>query len=359
MNDSSTKEVSADSYLLRVRTLIKKRRKLFFTLGALFASFLLLPVIFYLLFVPDQVLAFYAEFSAPDVDNFKFTVDIKRKSERYQGEIFGTKIDYLLLGNDVYQIGPDICSKTVKEDEGIYENLIFNRHLYTREATKTVTAGKCREYKSDSNSFCMSKGFIFQFCEYHPDGDKDCYDFVNHRKLTRNDDALNPELICSRMQQDRFEVKVRVEGEETWNTDVIDRYQSIYYRRRYPEDDITVRKVKYSRRDAYGTCDMDRSAGYDIDSFYGEMFVEGTATKEGFDEELKCEKYASHTLSGSAKFCINEKGFVNQYCPMEGKCVFYKDHASVEVTDSRLTIEKVCHLPKTVARTSLGKFLPK
>ncbi|KAL0227935.1 hypothetical protein RCL1_004078 [Eukaryota sp. TZLM3-RCL] len=357
-----------DSYLLKVRTLIKKRRKLFFALGVLTACSILLPIIAYLLFVPHQVLAFHMEMPDPEFPGgfWKLTLDLKRKTERFEGHFFGVMFRYLLVGNQVHQIGPDICSSLTATQQDVIDFssvLTFNRHLYTRGEVRKVTAGKCRYYYNDEDGLCMSKGFILQKCDRSKEDGKiveECYDMINHRKLKKNDELLDVSKACPRMQKGLYETKIRNENSEKWEVEVVDRMSQTFFKQReepqYFFNSLVKNGYLYTRKEptGYRTCDLDRSKGFSIENDFDNFFIDGRSEKKEYDADLDCDVYlkpGSDYLVESSS-CIDKNGYVKKFVLKGNRAGtwFYKDHKEVEKNDERFDVAYTCDMP-TASKT--------
>ncbi|KAL0228507.1 hypothetical protein RCL1_004650 [Eukaryota sp. TZLM3-RCL] len=369
--DSS--QAQPDSYLLRVRTLIKKRRKLFFGLGVLTACAVLLPVIAYLLFVPHQVLAFELELinpDRPDQGSWKISLDLKHKITRFEGEIFDTMLRYLQVGNTAYMIGPGICSSGVAIDKNLFDfsSFTYNRHLYNRGEVRTVTAGKCRYFYTDSEGICMAKGLIYQKCSRSTDDGKvteSCYDLINHRKLKHNDEVHDVSKVCPRMQKQLFESQIRNEKSEKWELEVVDHCNEKYFRAYWDDDYYYFKSLvkggyQYTRKEPRGqrTCSLDQSAAFDVSQFYSSMFVDGSSEKGEFNQELDCQEFNKPEtfFHNAASSCINSEGFVKKFCQTdddETDCFLFKDHKVVERSDKRLEVDYTCEMPKASTFSSL------
>ncbi|KAL0220630.1 hypothetical protein RCL1_000484 [Eukaryota sp. TZLM3-RCL] len=347
MNDSEA-DVQ-DSYLLRVRTLIKKRRKLFFFIGVLTACAFLLPVIAYLIFVPHQVLAFYTEFQAPWGESIKTTVDLTTSTYRLEGTILGVPVHSLYIGNDEFQIAHNMCVKVPNTEKEFSTDLVFNRHLFKRGEVRTVKAGKCRNYYHATASLCLNKGFIYQMCDIqYVDGEKEehCNDGFNHRKLSRNEKSLDPATYCAQHQVTRFEAKSRQEGQAVTKPVAIDRYRGIYYREENGWGSIVVKGYQYKRKIEEFTCDISRDEGRDYQWFNEALFVQGGSAITEFDEELQCDVYTNVSLFDSTTVCIDKNGFVKRYCTKSKKCTLFTEHKVVDADDERFTIKHVCDMPE-------------
>ncbi|KAL0221430.1 hypothetical protein RCL1_001284 [Eukaryota sp. TZLM3-RCL] len=349
MNDSAD---SQDSYLLRVKTLIKKRRKLFFFLGVLAACSVLLPVIAYLIFVPHQVLAFYAEIHAPWGESVNITVDLKSLTFPHKGTFFEIDFNELFVGNQEYHISPDLCVVHPRSHDDFASNIIFNRHLYSRGEVRTVRAGKCRNYYDATGTMCLNKGFIYQMCErYEEDGkmEEGCFDFINHRKLSPKEKALEPATHCPRYQATRFEAKLREEGHEGEKIVVIDRYRNIYYTEEKRWGFVVVKGYKYVRKIEEFTCDISRDEGQKYESKYKSIFVSSASEIVEYNEELDCTEYKEKDWVGYALLCVDKQGFIKRYCYKGKNCMYFTEHKLVEANDKRFTIENVCEMPESLS----------